>query len=336
MTKGQPLLSAILLVVGLLIAWQLSQILLLLFAAIILATVIWSVAWPLERHTPLGQQVSLVIAVFIVILMLGGSFWLVFVLLLPDLTSLITTLPERVAAAGDVLGIDRLDEQLMTFANDMGEQTGALSHIAGYTTGFLGVVASALLVVAAGVYLALDYPRYYRGVLLLVPTAHQARAKDLLGRLGRALRLWLLGQLVAMVVVGVTTGLGLYLLGVPSALALGVLAGLLEFIPFVGPIIGFAAAVVIALSQNLTVAVLVALLYLGIQQLESNVLVPLVQQRTVDLPAALGLFGLLAFGVLFGPLGVLFGVPLTVVMLVAVKHLYVPAIAEGSDQDRKD
>ncbi len=137
-----------------------------------------------------------------------------------------------------------------------------------------------------------------------------------------------LGQLVAMAAVGIATGVGLYLLGVPSALALGVLAGLLEFVPFVGPLLAFVAAFAIALSEGLTLAVLVVLLFAGIQQMEGNILVPLVQQRAVDLPAALSLFGLVAFGVLFGPLGILLGVPLTVVALVAAKHLYVRPFAD--------
>lgn len=330
MQPPNQLLIAAALLIGALLVWQLAPILLLLFASIILATLIWTIAAPLERFTPLGHTPALGAAIVLLLMILAAVVWLFTVLLLPDLTKLISSLPERIKAAGELMGIHRLDEQVIRFTEALGEQSGMLSHVAGYTTGFFGVLASLLLVFAGGAYLALDMKRYQHGLVRLVPQQHRTRARDVMGKVGQALRLWLLGQLVAMLVVGFATGVSLSLLGVPSALALGVLAGLLEFIPFVGPLLAFGAALAIALSESLTVAAVVALLYLGIQQLEGSILVPLVQQRTVDLPAAVGLFGLVAFGILFGPLGILLGVPLTVVALVGVKQLYVQPIADKS------
>lgn len=146
---------------------------------------------------------------------------------------------------------------------------------------------------------------------------------DALDNAGRALRLWLVGKIVMMVVVGVLTTTGLYLIGVPSALALGFMAGMLEFVPFVGPILSFVPAAAVALASGEVSFWWVFGLYLLIQQLENNLLVPLIQQRTVQLPPVLGLFAIVAMGLLFGPLGVVMGVPLTIVLMALVKQLYI-------------
>jgi predicted PurR-regulated permease PerM len=139
----------------------------------------------------------------------------------------------------------------------------------------------------------------------------------------RALRLWLKGQAIAMVVVGLLTGLGLWALGMPSALTLGLLAGVLEFIPFAGPIIAAVPAILLALAVSPELALWVTLLYVAIQQFEGNLLTPLVQQYAVDLPGAVLLFSLIGFGTLFGTLGVILAAPLAVVTMVLVKRLYV-------------
>ena len=139
----------------------------------------------------------------------------------------------------------------------------------------------------------------------------------------RALRLWLRGQLIAMLVVGLLTGLGLWALGMPSALTLGLLAGLLEFIPFAGPILAAIPAVLLALAVSPDLAFWVVVVYFAVQQFEGYVLTPLVQQYAVDLPGVVLLFSLLAFGILFGTLGVILAAPLAVVSYVLVKRLYV-------------
>ena len=139
----------------------------------------------------------------------------------------------------------------------------------------------------------------------------------------RALRLWLKGQAIAMVVVGLLTGIGLWALGMPSAFALGLLAGVLEFIPFAGPIIAAVPAILLALAVSPELALWVMLLYFAVQQFEGNLLTPLVQQYAVDLPGVVLLFSLIGFGTLFGTLGVILAAPLAVVTMVLVKRLYV-------------
>jgi predicted PurR-regulated permease PerM len=126
-----------------------------------------------------------------------------------------------------------------------------------------------------------------------------------------------------MMLVFVLTGLGLWAIGLPAALALALLAGLAEFVPLIGPVVAAIPALLIALAEGWQTALWTLLLYLAIQQVESNLIMPLVQHRVVSLPPAVALFAVVAFGLLFGSLGVLFATPLAVVIFVAVKKLWV-------------
>jgi predicted PurR-regulated permease PerM len=157
-------------------------------------------------------------------------------------------------------------------------------------------------------------------------------ADEALSASGQVWRAWLGGQFLAMLVIGSLTGLGLWLLGVPVALGIGLLTALLDFIPIVGPIVATVPAALLGFTVSPQVALGGALLvFVVLQQLEGHVLQPLIQARAVDLPPALLLFSLFGIGVLFGPMGVVLAAPLTVVLYVRVKHLYVHHALDDAD-----
>ena len=184
-------------------------------------------------------------------------------------------------------------------------------------------LADLLVVLVAGIFLAAQ-PRFYAGgAIKLVPSSKRKLVGEAMDESENALRLWLKGQLLAMLVVGLLVGLGLWALGMPSALALGLLARLLEFVPFAGPLIAALPAVLLSLAVGPDMALWVVLLYFAVQQFEGYVLTPLVQQYAVDLPGVVLLFSLIGFGTLFGTLGLILAAPLTVVSYVLVKRLYV-------------
>jgi predicted PurR-regulated permease PerM len=184
-------------------------------------------------------------------------------------------------------------------------------------------LADALLILVGGVFLAAS-PRFYRvGAVKLVPSERRDQMWSALEASGTALQLWLKAQLLTMLLVGTVTGLGLWLIGVPSWFALALLAALLEFVPYVGPIAAAVPAILLAVAVDPQTALLTVGLYVLVQQLEGYVFSPLMQQWAVDLPGALLLFSLLACGTLFGAIGIIFAAPLTVVIFVMVKKLYV-------------
>lgn len=310
------------LVVGLLVAWQVSQVLLLVFAGVVVATILLSIADLFSHWTPLSQRWGLRLSILLLIALVGGVPLMFGVRVTGEFDNLVRSIPDLVDNAGQQLGIEDLSAQVNGVWSGAW-QDGIFSSLAGYTSNAVGILTSVVLVLFGGIFLALDAPTYREGVLKLVPSPRRDNAREVMSEAGKALRLWLLGQLLAMVVVGGVTVAGLMLLGMPSALALGILAGLLEFIPFLGPILAYGVALLVALTVDFNMVIWVTALYVVLQQVESNILVPLIQKRTVEMPPALGLFALVAISSLFGPLGLLLGVPLTVVAIVAVKHLYI-------------
>ena len=145
----------------------------------------------------------------------------------------------------------------------------------------------------------------------------------MLDTLGRALWLWLIGQSVDMLAVALATGLGLWAIGVPLPVALGLIAGVTNFIPYLGPFIGAAPAVLIAFAHDPADALWTALLFAAIQQVEGNVLQPVIQRRATALPPVLTILAVVGAGVLFGLVGVLVATPLLLVLIVLVRMLYV-------------
>ncbi len=322
------MLVALCLVVMLLFLWAASQVLLLVFASIVLATLLRGLAQLFLQWTGMSQTWALWLAIVSVALVVGGIVVLFGVQVRNEISMLADELPDLVNEAGNALGVPDLGNQIFEAAGQFLARDGTFASLAGYTGNVFGALGTILLVIAGGIFIAFDAERYSSGLVRLLPPSYREKGEKLIETLGRVLRLWIVGQLAAMVVVGVATTAGLYALGVRSALALGLLAALLEFIPFIGPVLAYGAALMLALPQGMGTALAVTVLYLLIQQVESNLLVPLIQQRTVELPAALALFSLVAISSVFGPLGLLLGVPLTVCVLVVVKQLYVRDLLE--------
>lgn len=321
-TVTRTLLLAAAVITLALLTWQLSDVILLGFAAALFAIILRSLAGLLERVPGLRPSWSLALAGLLLLATAAGFVLLLGAQIQSEGMSLISRLPELVSAFGDRIGIENLQQRLTEQAARLSQSSGVAGTIAGFTSGFLGAIANIVLVIVAGLYLAARPRRYRHGLLLLIPRRSRAEAAATFDNAAQALRLWLLGQLISMAIVGVLTTIGLYAIGLPSALALGFLAGVAEFVPVVGPALSAIPALLLALSEGGPMVFWVLGLYVLVQQIEGNVIMPLVQRRTVDLPPVLTLFGILAMGILFGPLGILLGTPLTVVAFVAVKRLY--------------
>jgi predicted PurR-regulated permease PerM len=308
-----------------LLAWHLIDVLLLVFGAVLVAVLLRALADPIARATPLPDALAVVAATLAIVGIIGLAAWLFGAEVRAQVAELAERLPQAWRSLEGRLGVTDLDERLITRAQDMAPNAGSVvSGLAGVVTSFVAGLADLLLIVFGGVYLAAQPGLYRKGLLLLLPAGDsRKRVGDSLDASGAALRLWLLGQLVAMTFLFVLTGLGLWAIGVPGALALALLAGLAQFVPLIGPIVAAIPALLIALSEGWQIALWTLLLYVAIQQVESNVITPLVQRQAVSLPPAVTLFAVVAFGLLFGPLGILFATPLAVVVMVAVQKLWV-------------
>lgn len=304
--------------------WELRIILLMFFGAVVIATIFRSVADYICRYTRLHHSLATALSILLV---LGLVFGLAAVFgnhVADQATALRDRLPEAweefERRVGDMGLGDQLERLVATITTPGG---GSLSEFGRVLLSIGSGIADFIVVIFAGIYLATQ-PNFYRiGAIKLVPPAKRKIAAEAMLESERALRLWLWGQGIAMVVVGTLIGAGLWVLGMPSAFILGLIAGLLEFIPFAGPVLAAVPAILLALAVSPEMALYVFFLYLIVQQFEGNVLTPMVQQYAVDLPGVVLLFSLIAFGTLFGTLGVILAAPLAVVMLVLVKRLYV-------------
>ena len=144
-----------------------------------------------------------------------------------------------------------------------------------------------VLILATAIFLAAAPKTYVAGFLRLLPTGWRPRGHEVLDELGSTLQLWFLGQSADMLVVALLTGTGLFFLRVPLAVTLALIAGLFNFVPYIGALAGAVPALAVASAQSPRVALYVAILFLVVQTLEGNVIAPLIQKRTIDLPPAL-------------------------------------------------
>ena len=219
----------------------------------------------------------------------------------------------------------------------LSELSDAVGRIAAFGAVVLDALSTLLLAVIGGIYLAVDPAGHRRGIVALLPRSQQSRADDFLQTCGRALNGWLLATLASMAAVGTLVGLGAWALGLPAPLALGLFAALTEIVPVIGPIIGAVPALLLAIGVSGTTILWTALLFVAVQQVEANLLQPLLQKRMADVPPVLLLLSVVAVGTVLGFGGLVLAAPITVVAFVAVQKLYVrqtlgnPAQVPGED-----
>jgi predicted PurR-regulated permease PerM len=211
------------------------------------------------------------------------------------------------------------------------DRTGGLMMKAtGFFTTTFGAITSFIIVFFIGLYLAIDPGLYINGIIRLTPLDNRDRARQVLYTIGFTLQWWLIGRFIQMVFVGFFTWLGLWLMGVPLSLTLGILAGLLNFIPNIGPVVSAVPAVLLALLDSPAQALYVMLLYTVVQTFESSVLTPLVQLKTISMPPVLTLIAQIVLGVLLGIMGLVLATPLAASVLVIIKMLYVEDVLGDS------
>ena len=205
----------------------------------------------------------------------------------------------------------------------LGQVSGLTRYFFGFISSTISVVAGLVLILVLSIYVGADPDTYHDGLMVMFPRPWRKRAGEVLSAISLALRKWLVTQLIAMVVIGVVSTVVLLILGVNAAVPLGVIAGLLEFIPTVGPILSALPAVAMGFVDSPEKALAVIIAYIAIQQMENYLLIPFLMREGVDLPPALTIVAQALLALIFGFLGLLCAVPLLAATMVAVKMLYV-------------
>jgi predicted PurR-regulated permease PerM len=211
-----------------------------------------------------------------------------------------------------------------SLGQSVAEQVGGVArHAFGVFSSTLAVLGGMILILFVTVFVAIDARTYQDGLMHLFPHEARPRAQEVLSETAVMLRRWLLTQFISMVLVGVLTAVVLLLLGVKAALALGIIAGILEFIPIAGPVIASVPGIAMGFLDGPEKAVYVALAYVVIQQAEANLLYPLLMKKGLELPPVLTIFTQGVMSIVFGFLGLLVAVPMLAAVIVPIKMLYV-------------
>ena len=314
---------------GLFLAWQTAGTLLLIFAGLLFGALLDAATRGLAHVLPVGRGWRL--ALVCALLALGAASLAAWggYNLLAQVDGLIAVIGDQLRALrGELRAIGitpppgsegpRTLPQLLL--PDPSTLFGTAYSAFSLASGWLG---NAIVVVFVGLFAAADPGTYRRGVLALLPRDRRRRMGEVLDEMAGVLRWWLVGQLVAVVLIALSTWFGMALIGMPGAFLLGLQAGLVNFVPYLGPVIAAVPIGLAAMAQGTTMVAWALGVHVVIQIVEGYVLAPLIQRRAVDLPPVLTLAAVAVFGTLFGALGVALATPLVAVLKVAVTRLYV-------------
>jgi predicted PurR-regulated permease PerM len=315
-----------------LVVWLLSDIVLLIFLAVLIAVILRGISDKAAQHTGVSEGHMLAIVAILATVILLGLLYYIGPKLATQTGALISQIRGQVEHLRQAYGNTAWGQVVFQHLSPSGSMESHLSsYVKTIATSTIGSLVTAFVLIVTSLYFAISPGVYVDGVVRLFPLRFRARAHHLMLDIGSTLRRWSLGQLIDMTVVGVLTGIGLAVLGIPMPLALGLLAGLFTFVPYFGAIAAAVPAMLVALNIGWQTSLWVLLLFLFCHGVEGYLVSPLVQRRTVDLPPALTILSMTILGTLFGPLGVILGTPVAAASLAIVREAYIGEVLKDPD-----
>ncbi|WP_126173658.1 AI-2E family transporter [Altericroceibacterium xinjiangense] len=306
----------------LLVIWRATDLLLLAFGSVLGAVIFRTVAGLLRRAGLRNEPIALAFSIVLVLAAFGAIAWLITVQFGDQVFSLLSDLPQVIQSlqaqlAGSPVGaalVSALEAAAggSTFADVLGD----------LITGAGQILLNFLIVLIGAIFLAVHPEPYLAGIVLLTPPKARAAMRRALNEISLALRLWLQAQLIQMASMGLLVAAGLWFVGLDSWAALGLLAGISEFVPYVGPAIAMLPALAIAATQGGNLLWETLLVYLVVRLVQTNLVTPNVTGQVISIPPALTLFVILGVGAVFGIYGLFFSAALLVVAFVGVRELY--------------
>lgn len=304
------------------ILWRLTDLILLLLAGALVAFIFYKFAHQIEHRLKAPFPVALSLAVILPILFIALVFWAFGSLMADQFAILFDKLPAAFTYAQTWLRSSEIGRELTTRAGSFMPEGSRIVALLQTIAGSLGTAVTSLgVVLVAGIYLAAQPRLYGRGVLHLIPPQHRQKTVSTVRAIMEALSAWLKAQGMAMVFIGVFSSIAFSLVGLPAAPALGLVAGICEFVPYLGTFVVAIPAIILGFSISPETGVWTAVAIVTVQQVQGNIVSPLLQSRMVEMPPALTIFSLIAAGVILGPMGVILAVPLTVVGLTLIREL---------------
>jgi predicted PurR-regulated permease PerM len=338
------LIGFLALVISLYILWQIRQIVLILFAAVVLATILNQVVNFLQKAR-IKRGFAIAITVILLLIIVAGFFALIvpqIITQLQELTDILPNVLERIRSWNnwlqdvipaqvleEIRGLRYLTQGLQTWLNQI------LNNFFAFLRNSLNIILYFLLFFALTIMLLANPLPYRQGFILLFPAFYRRRVDEILSKCETSLVGWIKGTLLTMLLIALLSYIGLLILGVRLPLINAVLAGLLEFIPNIGPTLSLIPPMLLALLDAPWKAAAVIALYFGIQQIESLVVVPLVMESQVSLLPVVTLLAVVVFASFFGFLGLFLAIPLVIVFQIWIQEVLVKDILNDWHQDRR-
>lgn len=311
------ILSVILLIKG-------FKVVLLLLGAVLFATYFLGISHFLETRLPIKRSVALTITIAVT----TGVITLLMLTVYPNFSKEVVTLKSTIPEASNkVREIIDSNEALDYILNPIIrsieiERSDTNGYVATFFSSIFGVAGDFYIIIFLGFLLMAQPSIYINGFVSLFPKKNKQRLREVLSLVGKTLRNWLLGKLLAMLVVGVMTSIGLYIIGVPLPLTLGIITALLAFIPNIGPLLSLIPALLVAFSESPQLALTTLIVYLFIQAVESNFITPFIHRKLISMPMAMVLIAQVLLAIFTGYLGLIFAVPIVAIVMVLIKTYY--------------
>lgn len=303
------------------------QVFIMIYLGILVAVFFSGLGYLIKRKINVSYRSAVTIAILtiFVLAVLGG--WFMGREAVDDFSEMIKKLPKVEQRIKGELNKHEWGKSLLHLSSKTSKfwsmGGGVLKDLTGLFSETVGIAVTIAIVLIIGIYMSLNPNLYLRGAIKLFPIDKRDRAKDTLNSIGRALRLWLVARFITMVGVGLLTGIGYFIAGMPNTLSLAILAGLLSFVPFLGPIAAVVPAVLVAVFHNIMLLVPVGIVFVIVHMFEGYLATPLIQQRTVDIPPVISITAQVTIGMLLGIPGIIIAAPLMIMVIVVIQKVYI-------------
>lgn len=307
----------------------LIQPLLIIFAGLVIASMLDGGTRLIRKVLPIPRGIALLIVVLAVIGFIGGVIYLTGVEIAAQAEQLRVTLEvqaNRLSVWLTELGVMPERADLKGLAQ---QAVGTVGRLTTFIGGAIGAIASFILVLIIGFFVAMDPRLYERGLQWMVPLGSREQFAITIARMARTLRILLAGRLAGMIFEGMLTWILLSIAGVPMALLLGILTGILAFIPNIGAFISGVLMVAVGFSAGPSEGMWAIVIYFVVQNFDGYVLLPLIAKHTVDMPPALTVSSQILASTLFGFLGLALADPMIAMIKVALERRSEQAVEAG-------
>ncbi|MGZ3874841.1 MAG: AI-2E family transporter, partial [Mucilaginibacter sp.] len=261
-------------------------------------------------------------------IILGFLLWFMGSKIQAQISDLSDTLPHTINNAKAKLAETPLGRKVLE-ASSGGSSEKLFATASQFFSTSFGVLGNMYIILFLGIFFTASPSLYKDGLILLIPPDHKDLARSIINRTSLSLKGWLKGTMISMVMLSILMPIGLSIMGIPLALVLGLLAGMLVIVPNFGSLAAMIPGVLLALTISTNTAIIVALIYIGVQTLVQNIIAPIIQKKMINLPPALTIVGQLVMGVLGGAMGIIMAVPTLAVLMIVVDEMYVKKINPG-------